>query len=111
MYSINRMIVDGQKLVVALDWTYSNADGSLSNVHQLQKPYGKTPLAQVTEAMAIEWLVTQLQNTSEEFDAAIAARKAEAEYVETFVPYVPDERGRFAAVPEPVEEPVVLPAD
>ena len=63
------MIVDSQEKVVALNWAYSNADGTLSNQHKLLEPYSTTPLHQVTEELAVSWLEEQLQNTPEEFDA------------------------------------------
>ncbi len=106
-YSINQMIVDGKQLVVALDWSYANAEGTLSNQHRLLQPYGSTPLAEVTEEVAIGWLKEQLQNTSAEFDAAIAKRKQETEYAATLVPYVSNGAGAFQVyvAPEPEPEP------
>ena len=95
-YSINQMIVDGKQLVVALDWSYTNADGSLSGEHKLLAPYGSTPVADVNEDIAIKWLKEQLQNTSVEFDAAIAQRNSEAEYSNNLVEYVKDDSGNFA---------------
>lgn len=112
-YSINQMIVDGKQLVVALNWSYANAEGTLSNQHKLLAPYGSTPLAEVTEDVAIGWLKDQLQNTSKEFDAAIHQRKQETEYTQTLVPYVSDGAGAFsvyvAPEPEPQPEPEVVP--
>ena len=118
-YSISQMIVDGAENVVALDWAYSNPDGTLSNQHKLAEPYGKTKLSAVTEEVAISWLEDQLQNTSEEFDVAIAKRKAETEYAQTLVPYVSNGAGAFqvyvAPEPEPEAQPEpeasVLPAE
>lgn len=81
------MIVDGQQKVVALNWVYSNDDGQLSNQHKLLEPYGDTPLNQVTEEVAISWLELQIKNTPEEFDTAIAQRKAQEIYAQTLVPY------------------------
>ena len=109
-YSINQMIVDGNQKVVALDWAYSNADGTLSNQHKLAQPYGDVPLAQVTEEVAIQMLESQLQNTTEQFDAAIAQRKSETEYAQTLVPYVNDGSGAFKVAEEPKAEPEVAPA-
>ena len=86
-FSISQMIVDGQEKVIAMDWVYSNADGQLSHQHRLLAPYGDTPLDQVTEEVAVGWLEEQLQNTPEEFDQAIANRKAQVEYQQTFVAY------------------------
>lgn len=97
------MIVDGNQKVVALDWAYSNADGTLSNQLKLAEPYGNVALADVSEEVAIGWLEEQLQNTPEEFDAAIAKRKADTEYAATLMPYVSDGAGAFKVYEEPVE--------
>ena len=102
-YSINQMIVDGDKNVVALNWAYSNADGTLSNQLKLAEPYGTVALAKVDEKLAISWLEDQLQNTAEEFDAAIAKRKADSEYAQTLKPYVKTESGKFEVYEEPLE--------
>ncbi len=110
-FSINQMIVDSNQNVVALDWAYSNADGTLSNQHKLAEPYGSTPVGQVTEATAISWLEEQLQNTPAEFDAAISKRKQETEYAATLVPYVNDGAGAFKVAEEPqAPEAAALPA-
>jgi len=102
-FSISQMIVDGDQNVVALNWAYSNPDGTLSNQHKLLEPYGSTPLASVTEAVAIGWLEEQLQNTTEEFDAAIAKRKSDTEYAATLVAYVSDGAGAFQVYVAPEE--------
>ena len=102
-YSINQMIVDGDKKVVALNWAYFNADGTLSNQLKLAQPYGNVALAKVDEKLAISWLEDQLQNTAEEFDAAIAKRKADSEYAQTLKPYVKTESGKFEVYEEPLE--------
>ena len=102
-FSISQMIVDGNQKVVALDWAYSNADGTLSNQLKLATPYGDVALAAVTEEVAIGWLEDQLQNTAEEFDAAIAKRKADTEYAQTLKPYVSDGAGAFKVYEEPLE--------
>jgi|TARA_R100000084_G_scaffold109202_1_gene74769 hypothetical protein len=99
-FSISRMIADSDKNVVALDWAYTNADGTLSNQHVLGKPYGTIPFDDVTEAMAITWLEEQLENTPAEFDAAIAERKAAVEYEKTLSAYTPQPDGP----PTPVKE-------
>ncbi len=105
------MIVDGAQNVVALNWAYSNEDGTLSNQHKLAQPYGDVPLAQVTEEVAIQMLESQLQNTTEEFDAAITSRKLEAAYAETLVPYVNDGAGAFKVAEEPqAPEAAAMPA-
>jgi hypothetical protein len=103
-FSIDQMIVDGDQNIVALNWSYTNSDGTLSNQHKLAQPYGSVILTTVTETIAIGWLQDQLQNTVEEFDAAIAKRKAETEYANTLVAYTKNENGTFeAASGEPVE--------
>jgi hypothetical protein len=102
-FSISQMIVDGDENVVALNWAYSNADGTLSNQLKLAQPYGKVALAKVDEKLAVSWLEDQLQNTPEEFDAAIAKRKADSEYAQTLKPYVKTESGKFEVYEEPLE--------
>ena len=109
-YSISQMIVDGNQNVVALNWAYSNSDGTLSNQLKLAEPYGSIPVASVTEVTAISWLEDQLQNTAEEFDAAIAKRKQETEYAATLVPYVSNGAGAFQVYVAPEPEPEVAPA-
>ena len=104
-YSINQMIVDGDQNVVALNWAYSNADGTLSNQLKLATPYGDVALASVTQELAVSWLEEQLQNTAAEFDAAIANRKAETEYAATLVAYESDGAGAFEVL-ETSAEPV-----
>jgi len=98
------MIADGDQKVVALDWSYSNADGTLSNQHILEKPYGDTSFADVTEELAITWLEQQLANTPEEFDAAIAERKAAVEYEKTLAAYAPHPDGPPTPITVPVAE-------
>ena len=111
-YSISQMVVDANQNVVALDWAYSNPDGTLSNQHKLLEPYGDTKLAAVTEEVAVSWLEEQLQNTAEQFDAAIAKRKAESDYAQTLVPYTNTGVGTFQVAEPTAEEPevAVMPA-
>ena len=97
------MIVDGAQNVVALNWAYSNADGTLSNQLKLATPYGDVALTAVTQTLAISWLEEQLGNTAEEFDAAIAQRKADTEYAATLVAYNDDGAGAFEVAEEPAE--------
>ena len=107
-FSVSEMIVDGAEKVVALKWVYANADGRMSNQHRLLQPYGNTPLNQVTKEVAVGWLVEQLQNTAEEFDAAIAKQKQQQEYKATLVPYQANSKAaptRIISEPEPKPEP------
>ena len=101
-FSISQMIVDGDQNVVALNWAYTNADGTLSNQLKLAQPYGDVALPAVTQELAVSWLEEQLGNTAEEFDAAITKRKTETEYAATLVAYESDGAGAFAVVePDP----------
>jgi len=110
-FSVSEMIVDGDQNVIALNWAYSNADGTLSNQFKLAKPYGTTPLRDVTSEVAVEWLTEQLQNTPEQFDAAIAQRKAESEYEKTWEPYAPHPDGPPTPITMPVpDEEISAPA-
>ena len=103
-FSISQMIVDGDNNVVALNWAYSNTDGTLSNQHKLAQPYGDVALAEVTETVAVSWLEEQLGNTAAEFDAAIANRKAEQQYAETLKPYEPHPDGPPTPITMPVPD-------
>ena len=96
------MIVDPSNNVVALDWAYANADGTLSNQWKLEEPYGNVPLSDVTEATAISWLEEQLPNTADDFDNQIANAKEQVEYQASLKPYIKTETGSFEVVePEP----------
>ncbi len=104
-YSIPNLIADPKGVVVALNWVYTNADGSISNQLRLAEPLDVTkitPIGEVTEAVAVTWLEAQLGNTAEEFDAAIAKRKEEQEYADSLSAYV-NNAGNFELVAEPVE--------
>lgn len=113
-FSISGMIVDPDQNVVALNWAYTNSEGTLTNQHILSQPYGTVPLAEVTEEIALGFLDSQLQNTAEEFDAAIAKRKTEVDYQSSLVAYeahsgsaptpvpVPESEAEVAPEPEPV---------
>ena len=83
-FSITRLIVDGSDMVVAMDWQYSNADGTLSR-NQDEPALWHGTSDQSCYLKALGWLNEQLQNTAEEFDAAIA--KAEVEYVQSLSAY------------------------
>ena len=62
------------KVVTAVHWTYTNDAGSIGGIHTLPTPAGTVPIAAVTEVVSEAWLTATLPNTSEELDAAIAAR-------------------------------------
>jgi len=111
------MIVDSNEKVVAVNWAFTNEDGSLSNQFKLAEPYGETPLAEVTEEKAVEWLEAQLPNTAEELTAAITRAKEQQEYAATLSAYNANSGGAptpiVVEVPEeaPVEEPVEAPVE
>ena len=87
MFSISQMIVDSNEKVVAVNWAFTNEDGSLSNQFNLAEPYGDTPLSEVTEEKAVEWLEAQLPNTAEELTAAITESKEQQAYAATLSAY------------------------
>jgi|TARA_B100000073_G_scaffold165831_1_gene137298 hypothetical protein len=107
MFSISEMIVDSADKVVAVNWAFTNDDGVLSNQWKLAEPYGDTPLNEVTEEKAVEWLVAQLPNTAEELSAAISARKAEVEYEATLSAY----NANAGAPPTKIEPPTETPSE
>lgn len=111
-FLVTQMIVDSSNEVIALDWSYSNDDGSLGGKHVLLEPYGNTPLADVTEAIAVGWLKEQLQNTEEEFTAALAERKAQEQFDDGCCNYTPNPAGpptRNAEILEGQEETEAVP--
>ena len=85
MYNITSYTVQSEGTVVNCDWTYTTADGSVRGKHVLATPAGVAPAADLTEEVLVGWLVAQLPNTSDEFDAQIAHEKAEREAAETLV--------------------------
>ena len=105
-FSISEIIVsDTADKVVALNWSYENADGKLSNQWRLSQPYGDTPLNDCTESVLVRWLEEQLPNTTAELDRQIANAKAQQEFNETLAPYTPHTDGP----PTPVTQEIVIP--
>jgi len=105
-FSVSEIIVsDTADKVVALNWSYENADGKLSNQWKLAQPYGDTPLKDCTEAILLKWLEEQLPNTTEDFDKQIADVKARQAFNETLKPYTPHNDGP----PTPVTQEIVVP--
>jgi len=111
-YAIKQMIVcESSKKVVALDWIYQNADGYISNQFKLPEPYGEVPLELCTEELMLKWLTggNGLQNTSEEFDAAIAQRKQQVEFESSLAAYEAQPKSAPTKIvpvePEPILEP------
>ena len=85
MYNITSYTVQNEGTVIDCRWTYTTEDGSVGGKHVLATPAGTTPATDLTEEVLVGWLVVQLPNTSEEFDAQIAREKAEREAAETLV--------------------------
>ena len=85
MYNITSYTVQSEGTVVNCNWTYTTADGSVGGTHVLATPAGVASAAGLTEEVLVGWLVAQLPNTSEEFDAQIAREKVEREAAETLV--------------------------
>ena len=97
MYNITSYTVQSEGTVVDCAWTYTTEDGSVGGKHVLATPAGATPAESLTEEVLVGWLVEQLPNTSEEFDAQIAREKAEREAEEGSVVYTIGEDGTFSA--------------
>ena len=93
------IVTDKDDKVVALDWSYENSDGKISNRWTLLQPYGNMPLAECTEAILVGWLEEQLPNNTLEFDRQIADAKARQDFAQTLKPYVPHEYGPPTPVP------------
>lgn len=102
-FSVNCFVADANNNIVSVDWTYSNADGTLSNTHVLATPAGEFSLAEVTQTTLVGWLEDQLQNTAAEFDAAIANAKAQAEYQAGFKKYDREADNTYAVATEEAE--------
>ncbi len=104
-FSISEIIAcDTTQKVVALNWTYENADGKLSNQWKLLEPYGDVPLANCTESVLVGFLLEQLPNTSADFDAQIAAAKEQAEFECTLKGYTPSPDGPPVPMPGPDDQ-------
>ena len=105
-FSVSELVVcDTNKKVVALNWSYENADGKLSNQWKLQQPYGDVPLNNCTEAVVVKWLEEQLPNTPEDFDKQIADAKARAELQQSLRDYTPHESGPPTPVTQEIDAP------
>ena len=105
-FSISEIIVsDTADKVVALNWSYENADGKLSDYWKLEQPYGDTPLKDCTEAVMLKWLEEQIPNTAEDFDKRIAEAKARQQYNETLKPYTPHPDGPPTPVTQEIDVP------
>jgi phosphoribosylaminoimidazole-succinocarboxamide synthase len=97
MYSVTSFRTDATGIIYTCDWTYSNADGSVRGVVSLEAPVDNIiPVEVVTREIVTGWVVDVLPNTSEEFDAQIAADKARREAEEASVVYTVAEDGTYS---------------
>jgi len=96
MYNITSYTVQNDGAVIDCRWTYTTEDGSVGGKHVLATPAGTAPATDLTEAVLVGWLVAQLPNTSEEFDAHIAADKARREAEKATVTYTIAEDGTYS---------------
>ena len=103
-FSVNSFVADAEDHVVFIDWQYANEDGTYSNRHQLATPAGDAALTTVTQETLVEWLENQLENTAEEFDAAISNAKAQAEYQAGFKKYEREADNTYALYVEKAED-------
>ena len=108
-FSVTCFTADANDDIVSIDWEYSNADGTLSHTHVLETPAGNFAVAEVTQATLVSWLEDQLQNTTAEFDAAIANAKAQSEYQAGFKKYNREADNTYA-IPAEEEAPVASPS-
>jgi len=99
-FSIKCFVADANDDIVSVDWVYTNTDGAISNTHVLATPAGDFSVLEVTEATLISWIEDQLQNTTAEFDTAIANNKLKAEYKAGFKKYEREADNTYAIATE-----------
>ena len=81
MFDITQIIVDPQQVAIRLGWSYTILEGAVAGSHVLLTPAGDTPISEASKEDLIGWLVSQLENTEEEFIAEIK-KKAHGEHLE-----------------------------
>ena len=86
-FTVNTFVADAANDILTVDWEYSNVDGTIGNTLKLATPAGDVPVANVTQATLVSWVEDQLENTTEEFDKAIANAKAQVVYQSGFKRY------------------------
>lgn len=65
-------------VVIKLNFTYGDAEASLAGSCSLPAPEGPfVPLDQVSKATALQWLLANCPNTTEQFDAQLDREIAE----------------------------------
>jgi hypothetical protein len=66
-------------VVIKLNFTYGDAEACLQGSCSLAAPEGSlVPLASVSKELALEWLLSNCSNTTEEFDVNLDAQIAKA---------------------------------
>lgn len=102
-FTVDRYVADPAGNIASVHWTYSNADGSISNTLDLAQPAGDVPRDSVTGDVLASWVEAQIQNTPAEFDAAIARAKQQHDYQASLQEYVAEPDGTFDVVKPPEE--------
>ncbi len=103
-FSVNCFVADANDDIVSVDWVYTNADGAISNKLVLATPAGEVSRAEVKQATLVSWVEDQLQNSADEFDAAIANAKVQSEYQAGFKLYNREADETYALPEEAPEE-------
>ncbi len=99
MYNVTSFRTDAEGIIYICHWTYSNANGSVGSSVTLEAPVDNIiPVEAVTPEMVAGWVVDVLPNTSEDFDAQIAADKARRETEESAVTYIISEDGTYEGI-------------
>lgn len=86
-FTINSFVADSNDDIISVDWLYTNEQGSIGNTHILLTPAGDFSLQEVTQATLVGWIEDQLENTTAEFDVAIAGDASRAVYAASLSTY------------------------
>lgn len=82
-------------VVIKLNFIYGDAEASLVGFYRLPAPSGDfLPLDQISKETALEWLLANCPNTTEQFDAQLdaeIARKANQPFVYNWIEPAPEE--------------------
>ena len=97
-FSVTSYIADSKETIITANWAYTNDDGRIANRIVFAQPAGDTPLSEVTPEVISEWVEDQLENSTEDFDKAIANAKANSEYQSQCKQYNLDEDNTFKVV-------------
>ena len=79
MFNINSLTVSPDDVVLSINWTYTNPDGSRGGTYRLPMPPGSVSYAAITEATLLGWLADGLpDDVAEQLDAQIAKDNEQA---------------------------------